>query len=129
MVLFSVITWNENGQFLWLYKMKRDANFCREQGALAAGSGFAADSILLRVAQNTLCRIFIVACVLYNEKSIFILLQNDSHSCLTPLQLLQQQIQASAAVSNGHSNMNNSLNGILLHNSQSSGKHIVVEKL
>ncbi|XKL63822.1 hypothetical protein PGB90_006186 [Kerria lacca] len=48
---------------------------------------------------------------------------NDSHSCLTPLQLLQQQLQASAAVTNGHSNINNSLNGLLLHNSQSSDIH------
>lgn len=68
------------------------------------------------------CAIFLLLRV-YNEKSILILLQNDSHSCLTPLQLLQQQIQVSAAVSNGHSNMNNSLNGLFLHNSQSSGKH------
>jgi bruno-like protein len=55
---------------------------------------------------------------------------NDSHSCLNPtLQLLQQQLQASAAVSNGHSNMNNSLNGILLHNSQSSVNPIHVQNL
>ncbi|KAK7591162.1 hypothetical protein V9T40_002775 [Parthenolecanium corni] len=54
---------------------------------------------------------------------------NDSHSCLTPLQLLQQQIQVSAAVSNGHSNMNNSLNGLFLHNSQSSVNPIHVQNL
>ncbi|XP_065209964.1 CUGBP Elav-like family member 1 isoform X5 [Planococcus citri] len=48
---------------------------------------------------------------------------NETTQCLTPLQLLQQQLQASAAVTNGHSNMNNSLNGLLLHNSQSSDLH------